>query len=131
RRVAADATKLLTHVRSELRPVAVRVDDGMAQARTKLPGLGLAVGQHGVSSVTRLGVDVDDTATRMAGGGAAPTTGGRAGGVALDLFSDPAEAAVVGRDTLLDVSSLQLRDVVGSKALEGIVGGVRHFSAPG
>src|SRR5438105_14121415 len=65
------------------------------------------------------------------GGGAAPTTGGRAGGVALDLFSDPAEAAVVGSDTLLDVSSLQLRDVVGSKALEGIVCAVGRFCETG
>src|SRR5437667_12519386 len=65
------------------------------------------------------------------GGGAAPTTGGRAGGVALDLFSDPAEAAVVGGDTLLDVSSLQLRDVVGSKALEGIVCAVGRFCETG
>src|SRR5439155_11684895 len=96
--------------------------DRVVQARAKLPGLGLAVRQHGVSSVTRLRVGVDDTARTIPAGGAAPRSGGRAGGVALDQLSDPTVAPVVGSDTLLYVSSLQLRDVVGSKALEGIVG---------
>src|SRR6266508_5089941 len=47
RRVPADPAKLLAHQRMELGPVSVGVDDRMAQAAAKLPGVGLRVGYAG------------------------------------------------------------------------------------
>jgi hypothetical protein len=47
RRLASDAPEFLAHDRAILDPVPVGVDDGVAQARVKLPGFRLTVGLHG------------------------------------------------------------------------------------
>src|SRR5919201_851105 len=74
---------------------------------------------------------MDDTAGAAKAGGAAPRTGGRAGDGALDPLADPAEAPVVGSDTLFCVAGLQLCNVVGSKALEGIAAAVGRLCETG
>ena len=47
RPVAADAAQLLDDHRTELQPVAVGVDDGMAQLASNLDGAGMFVTAHG------------------------------------------------------------------------------------
>jgi hypothetical protein len=47
RRIPADAPELLAHDRRVLEPVAVGVDDRVAQAGAERPGLSRAVDEHG------------------------------------------------------------------------------------